>query len=525
MLRFLDSRDEHARLRQELGRLSPSTIVGPMLGRFFKDSSIYAIAGTISQGIAFLLFPFFAHVFHPREYGALDILALVGILVNLTVALEISQGLGRYLNEAEEGEERRSYTSSATLFTLGCFSVFTVTVLALATPLTRAILGRGFGPGLLRLAAITWFVNGLLYITCDQLRWRLRPKAFASVTVVVAAATTGASAILVLALHAGVSGAIAGQLTGVSCGLLLTATLSRGIYSRSFDWAKCRRMLRYSIPMIPASVGVFLNGYADRLAIQHEGSLAQVGIYGIGYRFAVVIGLVLVGFQGATMPLVLSSHEDPEMRRSLGRVFRVFCMLGLAALLIVSVLADPAVRILAAPAYAAAAGIVPFVVAATLLGGMGVFAPGPIIARRTSVIALIWVAAGALNAVLAFALVPPLGITGAGIATLLSSACSFAALMAISQREYHVPHTWKRIGSAAAVTVVLLALSRVAIPTGHSGALDAGVLLARIVLIAVGVTALVLLLVDPAERASGWHAMLQRLRSGQVDDMPSGEGV
>jgi len=496
-----------------------------MVGRFFKDGSIYAIAGTIGQGIAFLLFPLFAHVFRPPEYGALDILVLVGILVNLTVALEISQGLGRYLNDADGAEERKAYTSSAVLFTLGCFSAFTVAVLVLAAPLSQTILGPGFGPGLLRLAGIAWFVNGILYITCDQLRWRLRPKAFASVTVVVAATTTAASAILVLGLHAGVSGAIAGQLIGVSCGLLLTAALSRGIYSRCFEWAKCRKMLRFSIPMIPASVGVFLNGYADRLAIQHEGSLAQVGIYGIGYRFAVVMGLVLVGFQGATMPLVLSNHEDPEMRRSLGRVFRIFCMLGLAAFLIVSILADTAVRVLAAPAYAPAAGIVPFVVAATLLGGMGVFAPGPIIARRTAVIAVIWVTAGALNAGLAFALVPPLGITGAGIATLLSSACSFAALMVISQREYHVPHTWRRTVSATALTVMLVVLSRVAIPTGRSGALEAGVLLAHIALIAVGLTSLLLLLVDPAERASGWHAMLQRLRSGRVGDLPSGEGV
>jgi len=496
-----------------------------MLGRFFKDSSIYAVAGTISQGIAFLLFPFFAHVFRPREYGALDILILVGILVNLTVALEISQGLGRYLNDAGDAEERKTYTSSALLFTLACFSVFTVTVLALAAPLSQALLGRGFGPGLVRLAAIAWFVNGILYITCDQLRWRLRPKAFASVTVVVAAATTATSAILVLGFHAGVSGAIAGQLIGVSCGLLVTATLSRGIYSRSFDWAKCRKMLRYSVPLIPASVGVFLNGYADRLAIQHEGSLAQVGIYGIGYRFAIVMGLVLVGFQGATMPLVLSNHEDQEMRRSLGRVFRIFCMLGLAAFLVVSVLADAAVRVLAAPAYAPAAGIVPFVVAATLLGGMGVFAPGPIIARRTAAIAVIWVTAGALNAGLAFALVPPLGITGAGIATLLSSACSFAALMVISQREYHVPHTWKRIMGATVLTVMFVVLSRVAIPAGRSGALGAGALLARIALIALGVASLLMLLVDQAERASGWHAMLQRLRSGRVGDLPSGEGV
>lgn len=483
-----------------------------MLGRFFKDSSIYAIAGMISQGIALLLFPFLAHILHPREYGALDILILVGIIVNLTVALEISQGLGRYLHEAHDQEDKKLYTSTAVIFTLGCFTLFTLAVLALAEPLSHALLGRYFGPGLLRLAATTWFVNGILYITCDQLRWRLRPKAFAAVTIAVGGATTAASAILVLGLHTGVSGAIGGQLVGVICGLLLTASLSGGIYHLRFDWTRCRTMLRYSIPLIPGSIGVFLNGYADRIAIQHQTSLSQVGIYGIGYRFAVMVGLVLVGFQGSVIPLVMVNHEDPDMPEGLGRVFRVFCMLGLATFMLVSVLAGPAIRILAAPSYYAAASIVPYVVAGTLLGGMGIFAPGPLLTQRTGIIASIWVCAGMLNAGLAFALVSPLGLTGAGIATLLSSAFSFVALMAVSQRHYPVPHSWGRITIATAFAVVPVALTNTVIPNDFGSAFDPAVLAIRMCLLTCCVGALPWLLMDAHERTSGWRAIRVKLQ-------------
>lgn len=496
-----------------------------MFERFLKDSSIYAVAGAIGQGIAFLLFPFFAHVLHPREYGALDIIALIGIVVNLTVALEISQGLGRYLHEARDEQERRVYTSSAVIFTLICFTAFTIATLALAAPLSGALLGPGFGPGIMRLAALVWFVNGILYITVDQLRWRLRPKAFASVTVVVAVATTASSAVLVLGLRAGASGAIAGQLIGVTCGALLTATLSRGIYTPRLDWAKLRTMLHFSVPLIPGSVGVFLNGYADRLAIQHEASLTQVGIYGIGYRFAVVVGLVLVGFQGATLPLVLSHYQSPKMRDDLGRLLRIFCLLGLGAFMTISILAEPAVRILAASTYFAAAGIVPYVVAATLLGGMGVFAPGPLIARRTGTMAAIWVCAGILNAGLAFALVPPLGITGAGIATLLSSAFSFAALMVISQRHYHVDHPWIRILGAVAVATALVVFTRSILPTDESSALHPVLLALRLGLIVVGIAALPWLLLYPSERRSALQATLRRVSSRLTPSLTSSEST
>jgi hypothetical protein len=97
--------------------------------------------------------------------------------------------------------------------------------------------------------------------------------------------------------------------------------------------------------------------------------------------------------------------------------------------------------------------------------------------------------------------------------------------MVISQREYRVPHAWKRIGGATAMTVMLVSLSRVAIPAGHGSTLGAGVLLARLAMIAVGVGSLLALLLDPAERASGWHIMLQRLRSARVGDRAKASDV
>jgi O-antigen/teichoic acid export membrane protein len=482
-----------------------------MLRRFFIDSSIYAVATAASQGILFILFPFFAHVFQPRDYGAIDILGLLGILVNLTVALEISQALGRYLYESKSAAERSIYTSTALLFTLFCFFVFAAVTLPFSAYMSHAIFESAISPGVMRIAIAGWWVNGILYLMQDQLRWRLRSGAFAAVSIIVALATTVTSAVLVLGLRTGVSGAIVGQLVGCGCGLIVTISLSRGIYTRRFDWHLCRNMLRYSIPLIPASVGVFLNSYADRLALQHEGSLAQVGVYGIAYRLALIAGLALVGFQGAVMPLVLSRHDDPATRVDLAHLFRIFCALALGVVLLLSVLAAPAVRLLAAPAYSGAAAITPYVVVATLLGGMYMFAPGLIIAKRTGVLALIAVSSGVLNAALAFAAVPLLGIQGAAIATLVSSIWYFGIMLPLSQRLYHVPYDWPRIATAATVIAALVIVSQTAISTGHDAAFSTSALMVRAGLLTVGVVGLVWLLIAPDERATIQSCLRHRL--------------
>ncbi len=76
--------------------------------------------------------------------------------------------------------------------------------------------------------------------------------------------------------------------------------------------------------MVPASIGLFLNLYADRLVIQHERSLADVGLYGVGYRLGTVVILVLTAFQAAALPLILARKDDPSTPGDLARMFRIF---------------------------------------------------------------------------------------------------------------------------------------------------------------------------------------------------------
>ncbi len=102
-------------------------------------------------------------------------------------------------------------------------------------------------------------VQGLLNYTQAQLRWQLRPHAFAIASAVNAFGTVGAAAVFVFGLHLEVRGALLGQLTGSSLALLYVAVATRKTFAFQFSLDKCRLLLRYSIPLVPSGVGVFLN--------------------------------------------------------------------------------------------------------------------------------------------------------------------------------------------------------------------------------------------------------------------------
>lgn len=467
---------------------------------------MYGVAALLSQGIGLLLFPFLAHHFSPREYGVIDILTLVAILANLTIALEVNQGLGRHFVDASE-PERVDYASTALLFTVGAYTVFAAIALPLATPLTHVLLASGVDPWITRVAIAWIWVGGIVYLAQDQLRWCARPRAYAVVAVTTAAVTAGSTALLVLGLGVGVIGALVGQLVGALAAAGVLLWLSRDAYAPRFDRHKLREMLAFSLPLVPSSVGVFLNGFADRLVLQHDRSLADVGIYGVAFRIATIVTLLLAGFQGAAGPLILARRDDPETPGELARIFRLFSAVALIAFLVVSLFADTGVRVLASGAYAHADVLVPYLFMSALLFGVYIFAPGLTIVKRTGTFALISVSAGLLNVGLALALVPPLGIRGAGIATAASSAWFFVLTMHFSQRHYPVAHEWVRLGAALVVALGVLALGRAVIPIGGAHALAAWPLVEKAILAGAGGVAIAKLLVRHSEFARVWERL------------------
>jgi O-antigen/teichoic acid export membrane protein len=422
-----------------------------MLRRFARDSAVYGLSAILSRGISLLLVPLYTRALAPGNYGLVDMLAIVVSLVNLTVALEISQALARFYADARDDAERRAYASTALWFTVGAYALFCAAASVAARPLSAALLESRTHAPLMRVAVAWTFMNGLFYLVQSQLRWELRPTHYAATSLTMTIVTLAVAVLLVGARGQGAPGVVAAQLVGNAAGLAVGLYFARRTYRFTFDWGKCREMLRFSAPLVPSSLAVFVALYVDRIAVKHFMSLADLGIFGVAYRFASIVGLVMVGFQGALIPLVYTYHAQPDTPRQLARIFRVFVAFALLTCVALAAFAREALAVFATPPYFAAAAVIPILAPGVLLAGMYIFAPGLAIAKRTVGIAALSVLGAGLNVALNVALVPPFGIRGAAAATLVSAALVFAGYMAASQRLYHVPHDWRRLAAATLV--------------------------------------------------------------------------
>lgn len=467
-----------------------------MLRAFFKDSAIYGIGGILARAVSLLLLPFYTRVLSPTDYGVVDLLVTFGALVNLTVALEISQGLARYVPEAASGSERAEWASTGLWFTLVALIAFGAIASALAPGLAALLLGSDELAMVFRLGLVAIVLNGIFYLGQSQLRFTRKASEYSIATLTFTVASIGATVLFVLAFELGVVGVVLGQVFGFFIGAVLVLYFARDDFRLAFSREKCRRMLEFSLPLVPSSIAVFVAGYIDRIAIRTLMDVSDVGIYSVGYRLASPVVLLTVGFQTALTPLVVTHYKEPETPAALARIFRYFLVIAMLACVGASVFAREVVAVFATPSYAGAAPLVALLAPAMLLPTMYVFAPGLFIAKKTRSQALV-IGFGALfNTILNFVLIPFLGTAGAALATLLSALTAFAVFMVLSQREYRVPHEWRTVALASAGCVATIAVAA-AVP--FSGIHDVRGIAAHVLLAAVTAVWLPLLLLGADE--------------------------
>jgi O-antigen/teichoic acid export membrane protein len=172
----------------------------------------------------------------------------------------------------------------------------------------------------------------------------------------------------------------------------------------------------------------------------------------VGFRFASVVNLLMVGFYGALTPLIYQHYRKDSTSKELASIFCYFFCGTLPLIAAVSLFSKEMLWLFATPPYYAAWSVMPILACASVISRMYIFAPGLDIAKKTTTIALINLSAALTNIILNFIMIPHLGIEGAAGATLISAILTFAGYMILSQRYYPVHHFWREIMSVTLIS-------------------------------------------------------------------------
>lgn len=425
-----------------------------MLRAFLKDSLVYTIPSLLSRGLSLFLVPLYTRVLSPADYGSLDLLTVFAGIVNLTIALEISQGVARFYPIESDPQRKTGYASVAFWFTLSCYSVFCILCLSCTRLLAPLILGQPGHDRAFQLGIGYITLNGLFYLLQNQLRWELRSQAYAVTSMLMSIVSACLAAYFSYGLHWGLEGLLLGMLIGSGTAIAASMYLLRQSIRFTFDRAILLQMLGFSSPLVLSGIAVWVSLYIDRVMINHFLSIREVGLYGIGYRVASIASLAMVGFQGALTPLVYTHYREADTPFQLARIFRFFMATALIMFSGLTLFSEEILHMLTSASFYSGASVVIYLVPALLLSNMYIFTPGISIAKKTHF--FIWINLGSalLNLTFNYLLIPVFGFVGAAIATLMAYVATFATYMTLSQKFYKVPHRWLTIGASTILTVL-----------------------------------------------------------------------
>jgi O-antigen/teichoic acid export membrane protein len=300
-------------------------------------------------------------------------------------------------------------------------------------------------------------------------------RAFVAFQLANVAISIGLTLVLVLVLDLGAAGLLLGTFAGT--GLIFLAMAwhrRRSIGVRRFDRSMAGELLRYSLPLMPTNVAIWILGFADRLQIQRLAGPVELGEYAAAAKVAAGMTLFLGAFQAAWTPFAhqLRGEEGDEVaKQTYADVFSFWAILmgwGLAALTLLSAsymaLTFPESTHDAIP-------VVPLLATGVVLyGAYLVLTIGVTISKRTRMTAVIAVTAGGVNVGLNFLFIPWLGIVGAGITTVIGFTLLAGLQWLNGRRMYPIAYDWLRVGRIAAYTAGLVALSVWILPlTGPVG--------------------------------------------------------
>lgn len=422
---------------------------------FLKDSLVYMLPTILAQGVNFFLVPLYTRVLSPSDYGVIDMLKVFSSLALLVVALEISQGFGRFFVDEKTDSGKKMISSTSLLFTVFTFSIFLLLCQLFAPFLSKLILGEDDLVFIFRIGSIYIAITGVSLFLDTQLRYELKSKQYSIKNILLFLVTAFTSVVLSYVMNLKLLGMVIGLLIGSLVSLIYGAWLLRSSYHLKINKEKLVEMLLFSIPLVPTGFAVFFSSYMDRLMINYYLSLNDVGLYGIGFRVGSIVILLISGVNRSLAPLIYNHYEEIDTPNQISNIFRYFIALAILFYVTLSLFSIEILTLLTTAIYYESSKIIIYIVPAILLSQMYIFAPGLGIEKKTKKIMFINIGGALCTILLNWIFIPNFGYKGAAFATFLTYLIVFIVYMSVSQRYYFIPFQWKNIIFSAFLSVPL----------------------------------------------------------------------
>jgi O-antigen/teichoic acid export membrane protein len=395
-----------------------------LIKSFGRDLVIYGLSSSISKFFSLFLVPVYTRIFTPEEFGTIDLIGTIVAFVSIIGMMQLESAVSRYYYAEIKECERNEMISTALWSIVLLSSIIFLLWVLLSKSLTSIVFNTVQYANVLFIAGLTIPISNLNSLCTVIIRFKKKPVhylAFQSSQMIL---SIGVTVWLVVYIKTGIIGVFAGQLAG----LFLTA-VGMSYYLRNhimliWQWTQLKKMLRFSLPLVPSVAGSWANSYINRFVMVGYLSIAEIGLYAVALKFASLFNLLDAAFRMAWGPFFWETYEKNADHRNIFRDIQSHTIVLIMCLVILVTLFSKEIILTfttfdyldAAPLFgllSLAIGISTIINQTTSLG------PG--ITKRTEYNTIIYFLSVTANVGALFLLVPTFGLIAVPICLLFGS--------------------------------------------------------------------------------------------------------
>jgi O-antigen/teichoic acid export membrane protein len=406
----------------------------------FGKSSWY-LTGYLITGIAgFISFPVWTRLLSIAEYGWLNLINAGLYFVVAMSKCGMQKSCTRFFAEFHAGKRRDSTDVFYTTLLAGVFAISTLVALAVIAALHFARAGWEIGPDIyfvLELAAVLGLFQTLSVMLIAFLTVEQKARDVTVWNVVQRYASFAVGLICATSVMKGVAGAILGALlVEMVIVVALTVNLIREkkLSLKGFSPTFFRECFAFGAPLGMAELSnVFLN-VGDRYLIGLFLGTGAVGLYSAAYNMtSSAAALLAMPLTFALPPMFMETWQKQgaaATRSFLSSTMGLYLMIGTPCIAALTFYGERLMTLFASSRYTAGASLLPYVALPIILyGGNTIYSAGLFITKRSFATMYIALAAAAVNIGMNLVLIPRIGITGAGISTLVAYAVTIGLML------------------------------------------------------------------------------------------------
>ncbi len=404
-----------------------------------KKFSLFSIGPVVSALLGFITVPIITYYIVPAEYGRANMFTLLQSIFSMFMYLGMDQA---YVREyfAVDKDQRKNLLANAMFVPILLIPLMEILLFVFRYDLSYWLFESY--DELFSIYLLMALLPMMVFENFALLRIRLAEKGLLYSTLIIALK------LLILIFTVGfflfyeksfrsVIYALAFAEILIGLILLLTVIRREQLFKQRLDKDLIGQMLRYGLPLLPASLMIWILNSMDKIMLRELYDYHSVGIYSVAFKFVTILAIIQTCFRLFWTPVANRWHEEGKDRASfelVGKILTILMFIVFIGLLLVKDL----VIIIFSQKYMAAAQVVPFLLIYPIMCTISeVTFLGINFSRKTTALLVTTTVAALVNGLLNYTLIPPYAAMGAAVATGISYLVYFWTGSLISRKLWY----------------------------------------------------------------------------------------